>query len=206
MPEQIEHSRWGRDNQDVAREMRIRQEMERILVHLDPDHEREGIADTPERVGRMWVDELTSGYGADIASILKKFPGEDYDGIVAVKDIPVTSTCEHHLVPFVGYAHVGYFPNGHVVGLSKLPRVVNAFSRRLQVQERLTKQVADAIDEHLNPRGVIVVVEAEHLCMTIRGVQAPGTKTVTSAVRGLFNTNEEGEKEEFFRLIGRSHV
>lgn len=203
MTEQVEHSRWGRDNQDLSRENRIKQEMERVLVHLDPDHKRTGVHDTPDRVARMWVQELTSGYDADFESILKTFPSEDYDGIVTVKDIPVTSTCEHHLVPFVGYAHIGYLPGEEVVGLSKLPRLVNAFSRRLQIQERLTKQIADTLDKFLKPRGVIVVVEAEHLCMTIRGVQAPGTKTLTSAVRGLFNTNEEGEKEEFFRLIGK---
>jgi GTP cyclohydrolase I len=179
--------------------------MDRIMVHLDPEHPRDGTSDTSIRVANMWVEELTAGYAyKDPGVILKKFPSEEYDGIVAVKDVPVTSVCEHHLVPFVGYAHVGYFPNAHVVGLSKIPRLVNAFARRLQIQERLTGQIADAIDHHLNPRGVIVVVEAEHLCMTIRGVQAPGTKTLTSAVRGLFNTNEEGEKEEFFRLIGRS--
>ncbi len=199
-----EYSRWGRDNQDIARESRIREEMRRMMVHLDPDHERKGVTDTPDRVARMWVSELTSGYDADIAGMLKTFPAENYDGIVIVKDIPVTSTCEHHLVPFVGFAHVGYLPSDKVVGLSKLPRVVNAFARRLQIQERLTGQVADALDMFLSPRGVIVVIEAEHLCMTIRGVQSPGTKTVTSAVRGLFNTNEEGEKEEFLRLLGRS--
>jgi GTP cyclohydrolase I len=122
---------------------------------------------------------------------------------VVVKDIPLVSLCEHHLVPFVGWAHVGYFPNGKVLGLSKVARVVNAYARRLQIQERLTKQVADTMEEWLHPRGVIVVVEAEHMCITIRGAQAPGTRAITSAVRGLFNSNEEGEKEEFLRLIGR---
>lgn len=183
--------------------MRMQNDFAKILPHLDPTSPREGTSDTPERVAKMWVNELTSGYGVDIASLLRTFPADDYDGAVIVKDIPVTSTCEHHLVPFVGYAHVGYFPSDRVVGLSKIPRLVNAYAKRLQIQERLTGQIADALDEHLNPRGVIVVVSAEHLCMTIRGVQAPGTRTVTSAVRGMFKDNEDGEKEEFLRLIGR---
>jgi len=199
-----EFSRWGNPDETLERTNRIREAVENMVVHLDPKHLRKGIEDTPERVAKMWVDELTCGYYADPEAILRKFPADDYDGIVAVKDIPVTSTCEHHLVPFVGYAHVGYFPGASVVGLSKIPRLVNVFSRRLQIQERLTHQIAESLEEHLEPRGVIVVVEAEHLCMTIRGVQAPGTKTVTSSVRGLFNTNAENEKEEFFRMIGRS--
>ncbi len=164
---------------------------------------REGISDTPERVSRMFVEELCSGYEVDVEALLRTFPNDGYEGMVIVKDLPVTSLCEHHLVPFVGYAHIGYFPNGRVVGLSKIARVVNAYSRRLQIQERLTKQICDALEEHLNPRGVMVVVSAEHLCMTIRGVQAPGTKTITSAVTGLFNENQEGEKEEFLRLVGK---
>lgn len=164
---------------------------------------REGIRDTPERVSRMYVEELCSGYEVDVASLLRTFPSEDYNGIVAQTKIPVTSLCEHHLVPFVGYAHIGYFPNGRVVGLSKVARLVNAYARRLQIQERLTDQICHSLEEHLHARGVMVVVEAEHMCMTIRGVQAPGTKTITSAVTGLFNENQEGEKEEFLRLIGK---
>ena len=186
-----------------ARIRRVEEEMERVLTHLDPTSPRSGTNDTPSRVAKMWVNELCSGYEVDIEALFKTFPSEEYQGMVVVKDIPFTSTCEHHLVPFTGYAHIGYFPNGRVVGLSKLARVVQAYSRRLQIQERLTQQVQASITKHLKPRGVMVVVEAEHLCMTIRGVQAPGTKTITSAVHGLFNENIENEKEEFLRLIGK---
>lgn len=172
-----------------------------------PRHE--GIKSTPDRVSRMWLNELVTGYEVDVPALLKTFPGEGYEGQVIVRDIPVTSVCEHHLVPIVGYAHIGYFPQGRVVGLSKLPRVVKAYSKRLQVQERLTRQIADALwGNPLDPAGVIVVIEAEHLCMTIRGVQAPGTRTITSAVHGLYAENGDGEKDEFMDLIrpGRSGV
>jgi GTP cyclohydrolase I len=175
----------------------------RDILELLPDGTREGTDDTPDRVARMYMDELFSGYETDMAALFRTFDNEGYDGMVVIKDVPVVSLCEHHLVPFVGWAHVGYFPNGKVLGLSKIARVVNAYARRLQIQERLTKQVADALVTGLDPRGVIVVVEAEHMCITIRGAQAPGTRAITSAVRGLFNTNQEGEKDEFFRLIGR---
>lgn len=184
------------------RRNRVEQEFQRILVHLDPTHPRQGTDDTPQRVAKMWIEELCSGYEADVESLFKTFDADGRD-MVIVKDIPLVSCCEHHLVPFLGHAHVGYLPNGQVVGLSKIKRVVDAFARRLQIQERLTTQVADALDEHLTPRGVMVVIEAEHLCMTIRGVQAPGTRTITSAVRGMFNENKEGEKDEFLRLIGK---
>ncbi len=186
-----------------TRTNRVTEIMSRVLVHLDPTSPRSGTDDTPERVARMWISELCAGYGVDTDALLKTFPNEDYEGMVVVKDIPFTSTCEHHLVPFSGVAHIGYLPNGKVVGLSKLARVLHAYSRRLQIQERVTHQVAKCIERNLQPRGAMVVLEAEHLCMTIRGVQAPGTKTVTSAVTGLFNENKEGEKEEFLRLIGR---
>jgi GTP cyclohydrolase I len=181
---------------------RVEQEIERMLIHLDPTSPRSGTDDTPHRVAKMWINELCSGYGVNVETLFKTFDADGRD-MVIVKDIPLVSCCEHHLVPFIGHAHVGYLPNGQVVGLSKIKRVVDAFARRLQIQERLTTQIADAMDEHLNPRGVMVVIEAEHLCMTIRGVQAPGTRTITSAVRGMFNENQEGEKEEFLRLIGK---
>lgn len=180
----------------------VRANIRNVLDVIDPNPGREGIESTPERVARMWVDELTTGYDVDIPSLLKTFPDDGYGGQVIVKDIPVTSVCEHHLVPIVGYAHIGYYPQGRVVGLSKLPRVVRAFSKRLQVQERLTQEIADALwEQPLDPAGVIVVVEAEHLCMTVRGVQAPGTRTLTAATYGRYETNHEGEKDEFFRLI-----
>lgn len=183
---------------------RVREHVKRMLTHLTPNPKASGIQETPDRVARMWLNELTSGYDVDVAGLFRLFEDEGYGGMVVVKDIPVTSVCEHHLVPIVGYAHLGYFPNGKVVGLSKLPRVVNAFSRRLQVQERLTKQIHDAMKEHLDPVGAIVLIEAEHLCMTVRGVQAPGTRTVTCSVSGAFRDNDDGEKEEFLRHIGRN--
>lgn len=182
---------------------RVEEFAKRILAHLTPeDINGGGLVETPTRFARMWLHELTAGYRVDVPGLFKTFPDEGEGNMVAMCDIPVRSTCEHHLVPFVGYAHIAYFPNGKVVGLSKLSRIVDAFSRRLQIQERLTKQVLDALDEHLKPRGTMVVVSAEHLCMTLRGVQAPGTKTITSAVSGMFKHNGEGEKDEFLRLIG----
>lgn len=181
---------------------RVRDEVERMLVHLTPDwNTAPGLEETPKRVARMWLEELTVGYYTDIEALFKMFPDEGEGGMVVVQDIPVRSVCEHHLVPFVGYAHIGYFPNKQVVGISKLPRVVDAYARRLQIQERLTYQVLRAIDTHLAPRGTIVVVSAEHMCLSMRGVQAPGTRTLTSAVSGKFKDNQEGEKDEFFRLI-----
>jgi GTP cyclohydrolase IA len=178
----------------------VSRHVECMLSELDPTGPREGTRHTPDRVGRMYVDELCSGYDVDVASLFRTFDHEGYDGMVIVKDVPVTSLCEHHLVPFVGFAHVAYLPNGRVVGLSKLARVVDAFARRLQVQERLTKQIADAIESHLHPRGVIVVVEAEHLCMTIRGVQKPGTKTITPVVRGELAASGSAITDDLFRL------
>lgn len=180
----------------------VHQNVAKMLEHLDPTGPRSGTDDTPARVAKMWLEELCSGYGVDVAALLKTFENDGaYDGMVIVKDVPLVSTCEHHLVPFTGVAHVGYFPGEQVVGLSKIKRLVDVYGRRLQIQERLTTQIADALDEHLSPRGVMVVLEAEHLCMTIRGVQAPGTMTITSAVRGMFKTNTDGEKEEFLRLV-----
>lgn len=189
---------------DTAEERypRVKEHVGRMLTHLAPDYDtNEGLTETPHRVARMWLNELTVGYYVDVEALFKLFPDEGAGGMVIVKDIPVRSVCEHHLVPFVGYAHIGYFPDKHVIGLSKLPRIVDAFARRLQIQERLTRQVLEAIDEHLSPRGTAVVMSCEHMCMSLRGVQAPGTKTLTSAVSGMFKDNREGEKEEFLRLI-----
>jgi GTP cyclohydrolase I len=186
-----------------ARREVVEEQVANILTQLDPLAPREGLVETPRRVARMYVDELCSGYDVDVAALFRTFDREGYDGMVIVRDIPVTSLCEHHLVPFVGYAHVGYIPNGRVIGLSKIARVVEAFARRLQLQERLTTQVADALEHYLHASGVIVLIEAEHLCMTIRGVQKPGTKTVTSVVRGGFATEGQGPKEEFLRLVSR---
>lgn len=159
-----------------------------------------GMQETPSRVARCWINELTSGYEIDVASLFRDFPDEGYQGQVVVKDIPVTSVCEHHMLPIVGVAHIGYFPAGRIIGLSKLPRVVNAYARRFQVQERLTQQIVDAIETNLKPSGTIVVIEAEHTCTTLRGIQAPGTKTVTCTVTGRY-IKEQGTKEEFLELV-----
>lgn len=181
---------------------RVEEHVARVLAHLDPNPNRPGLDDTPNRVARMYVEELTRGYEQDPKALLSRtFAAEGYAGQVIVRDVPVYSLCEHHLMPFVGKAHVGYFPGKRVVGLSKIARVVDVFARRLQIQERLTEQIARALHDALDPRGVIVVVEAEHFCMTFRGVQAPGALTTTSTVRGLYDDNSEGEKDEFLSLI-----
>lgn len=156
--------------------------------------------ETPKRVAKMW-NELLAGYDKDPAEILSKTFNVDAggdtngNGIVIVKDIPLFSQCEHHLVPFYGKVHIAYIPRTKVVGLSKFARLVECYGRRLQVQERLTKQIADAIEEYLDPIGVMVVIEAEHMCMTMRGIQKPGTKTVTSRVSGVFFDKPEARAE-----------
>ncbi|MFB9377513.1 GTP cyclohydrolase I FolE [Kineococcus gynurae] len=156
-----------------------------LLLALGEDPDREGLRDTPARVTRAWA-ELLAGSFQDPTEVLATDFGLDHDELVLVKDIEVQSTCEHHLLPFHGLAHVGYIPgpHGRVTGLSKLARIVDVYSRRLQLQERITSQVADALVASLHPRGVIVVLECEHNCMSMRGVRKPGAKTVTSAVRG----------------------
>jgi GTP cyclohydrolase I len=156
-----------------------------LLIAVGEDPDRDGLLDTPARVARAYV-ELLAGLDQDPAEVLSAAFEVAHDELVLVRDIEMWSMCEHHLVPFFGLAHVGYIPEegGRVTGLSKLARVVDVFARRPQVQERLTTQIADALIEHLEPRGVIVVIEAEHLCMTMRGVRKGGAKTVTSAVRG----------------------
>jgi len=156
-----------------------------FLVAIGEDPEREGLLDTPGRVARA-ARELYAGLWQDPAEVLSKTFSIDHEELIIVRDIPMYSTCEHHLLPFHGVAHIGYIPapDGKVTGLSKLGRLVEIFARRPQVQEQLTTQVADALVEHLGVQGVIVVVEAEHLCMSMRGVQKPGSRTITSAVRG----------------------
>ena len=185
------------EHREVVRRDNLEKIFKEVLAHIDPTSPRNGTDDTPARVAKMYLDELCSGYDVDVPALFKTFEKEGYGGMVVVKDIPITSLCEHHLVPFSGLAHIGYFPGERVVGLSKFARVVNAYARRLQVQERLTNQILEAIETNLSPRGAIVVLEAEHMCMTIRGVQAPGTTTLTSAVSGVFKDNADGEKEEF---------
>lgn len=156
-----------------------------LLAAVGEDPERDGLLETPARVARSWA-EMLAGHGADPAELLAKTFDIEHDEMVLVKDIRFVSLCEHHLLPFTGVAHIGYIPSPRrgVTGLSKLARLVELFARRLQVQERLTSQIAEALVEHLEAHGVIVVVEAEHTCMTMRGVKKPGSMTVTSAVRG----------------------
>ena len=160
-----------------------------FLEAIGEDPTREGLLDTPKRVARM-CDELFMGMEVDPGKIIKVLRSEDHDEIVLVKNIPFHSVCEHHLLPFVGVAHVAYIPEGRrVTGISKLARIVEAHSRKLQVQERLTTAVAESIMDALRPRGVLTIMEAEHMCMTMRGVKKPGSLTVTSVVRGIFREN-----------------
>jgi GTP cyclohydrolase I len=175
---------------------RIEKAVREILIAIGEDPDREGLVDTPKRIARMY-EEIFSGIGQDPSEHLKIFFQEEkYEELVLVKDIPFYSMCEHHLVPFYGKAHVAYLPkNGKLTGLSKLARVVETAAKRPQLQERLTATVADAIVDTLQPYGVRVVIEAEHLCMTMRGVKKPGAKPVTSAVRGVFSTDEKARAE-----------
>ena len=177
----------------------IAQHVVELLQHLGEDAQREGLQRTPERVGKA-MQFLTQGYQQDPEAILRSaLFEEDYRQMVVVKDIPFYSLCEHHLLPFFGKAHVAYIPNGKITGLSKVARVVDVFARRLQVQERMTTQIKDCIQQTLNPLGVMVVIEAEHLCMQMRGVQKPHAVTTTSDFTGAFNRAET--REEFMNLI-----
>ncbi|OUM96343.1 MAG: GTP cyclohydrolase I FolE [Paenibacillaceae bacterium ZCTH02-B3] len=170
-----------------------------ILRLVGEDPEREGLRDTPSRVVN-WYAEMLSGYGVDPRDVLGDTFDERHEELVIVKDIMYYSLCEHHLVPFFGKAHIGYIPSGKIAGLSKLARLVDAVTKRLQVQERLTSQIADTLEEVLKPHGVMVVVEGEHLCMCARGVKKYGSKTVTSAVRGQF-LRSAAARSEFLSLI-----
>lgn len=173
-----------------------------LLGLLGENEEREGLIQTPKRVAAS-LKYLTQGYRQDIKRILNNaIFSEPYDEMVVVKDIEVFSLCEHHLLPFYGKAHVAYIPNGKIIGLSKIPRVVEVFAKRLQVQERLTMQIAESLMEALNPRGVGVVIEALHLCMAMRGVEKRSSYTVTSAMLGTFRTGER-VRSEFLSLIGK---
>jgi GTP cyclohydrolase I len=176
-----------------------------LLLACGEDPDRNGLQDTPARVARAYL-EMFAGLYTDPDEVLGKTFDESHDELVLVTDIPMYSTCEHHLVPFHGVAHVGYIPNeqGKVTGLSKLARLVDLYAKRPQVQERLTTQVADAIENKLDPRGVIVVVEAEHLCMAMRGIRKPGARTTTSAVRGLFRSSSTSRAEALALINGRS--
>lgn len=203
------------DRPNLSEQLSDRELAIKMLLGTIPgeDPEREGLKETPHRVAMMY-EEIFGGYEMDPKSILAKtFDSgkmhdagyEDVDiyanGLVIVKDIPFFSHCEHHMVPFVGKVDIAYVPGDRVVGLSKLARLVECFARRLQIQERLTNQIADAINEELSPEGVMVVVQAEHLCMTMRGVKKPGAKTVTSSVSGVFTSNDAA-RAEVLSLIG----
>jgi GTP cyclohydrolase IA len=172
-----------------------------ILEAVGEDPEREGLRDTPARIGRMYA-EVFSGLREDSTAVLSTVFTEEYDEIVLVKDIPFYSMCEHHLLPFFGKAHVAYLPRNKIVGISKLARAVEHFAKRPQVQERLTNQIADLISNTLNPRGVAVVLEATHTCMTMRGVKKPGSSVVTSAMRGVIR-NSVATRNEVLGLMDR---
>ncbi len=180
---------------------KIKRAVRDIIEAIGEDPEREGLRDTPLRVAKMY-EEVFSGLKQKPEEHLEVYFNEEHEEMVLVKDIPMYSFCEHHLLPFYGLAHVAYIPrNKKVTGLSKLARVVDLYSRRPQLQERLTAQIADSIVNFLHPHGVIVVIEAEHMCMTLRGVKKPGSKTITSAVRGIFRT-EVATRAEALSLIG----
>lgn len=175
-----------------------------ILAAVGEDPEREGLLETPARVARMY-DEILAGLNEDPKRHLEKqFKADRHGELVMVKDIAIYSMCEHHMLPFYGKAHIAYIPkDGRITGLSKLARMADGYARRLQVQERLTTQIADAVMEVLEPRGVLVVIEAEHMCMTMRGVQKPGSLTITSAVRGYFERDMKARAEAMSLIIGR---
>jgi len=181
---------------------KVEQATRMLLEGIGEDPARPGLEGTPQRVARMW-QELVAGMDQKAEDIVKAIPVEDYDEIILLRDIPLVSICEHHLVPFIGRAHVAYLPKkGKVTGLSKLARLVEMEARKLQIQERMTTAIATHIMKTLEARGVMVVVEAEHLCMTIRGAQKPGTITVTSVVRGLFRENAATRAEAMALLMG----
>jgi len=177
--------------------------VKKILKHIGEDPQREGLLDTPKRVRKAW-EFICGGYKQDPHEIMKSalFTSSNNE-MVIVKDIEFYSTCEHHMLPIIGKAHVAYIPNGKVIGLSKIPRVVDVFSRRLQIQEQLTEQIADAINEAIEPKGVAVVIDARHMCMEMRGVQKISSTTITSALRGIFK-EEKKTKDEFLSIISSS--
>ncbi len=182
---------------------RIAAAVREILFAIGEDPDRDGLLDTPNRVARMYA-EVCAGLHQEPSEHLATMFEADHDAMVRVRDIPMYSLCEHHLIPFIGKAHVAYIPNrsGNVIGLSKIARLVDGYAKRPQVQERLTRQVADALEEHLQPRGVLVVMEAEHLCMSMRGVRKAGSSTVTSSVTGIFRANV-ATRAEAMRFLGQ---
>ncbi len=184
---------------EMVDQNKVKEGIKLLLEGIGEDVNREGLLDTPDRIARMYV-ELMEGMDADVEEQLSRVFHSDNNEMVLEKDIVFYSMCEHHLMPFYGKAHVAYIPKGKVVGLSKLARCVEAFARRLQIQEQMTGQIADAIMEYLAPQGAMVVVEAEHLCMTMRGIKKPGSKTVSVATRGAFAENPELQNR-FFQML-----
>ncbi len=199
----VDTAKFVEESNDVSRNSvdlpAIEQAMRKILIAVGEDPDREGLRETPRRAARMYA-EMFAGLRIDPARHLKVVFEENYDEMVLVRDISFTSMCEHHLLPFSGVAHVAYIPRGRVTGLSKLARVVEEVARRPQVQERMTHRVAELIEQHLDCKGVAVVAQAEHSCMAIRGVRKPGSITVTSALRGVFKS-DQATRAEFMSLI-----
>ena len=185
----------------MVNQEKIKEAVKLLLEGIGEDTSREGLAETPDRIARMYT-ELFAGMDADAGEYLAKVFSVDNDEMVLVKDIDFYSMCEHHLMPFFGKAHVAYIPNGKVTGLSKVARTVEVYARRLQIQERMTGQIADAVMDHLAPKGVMVVLEAEHMCMTARGIKKPGSRTVTVATRGIYENNE-ALQNRFFQMLQR---
>lgn len=182
---------------------RIREAVKVILEAIGEDPTREGLAETPRRIAEMY-QEIFAGLEEDVGKHLDVVFSEEHDDIILVRDIPFHSMCEHHFLPFYGKAHIAYIPaGGRVTGLSKLARVVEGFARRPQMQERLTSQIADLLMDKLKPEGAAVVIEAEHMCMNMRGVKKPGSQTITSAVRGRFRTDQKTRTETFSLIMGR---
>jgi GTP cyclohydrolase I len=194
----------GHDDSPAVDQVRIERAVREILLAIGEDPERDGLRDTPARVARAYAEQF-AGLRGQPEDVLTTVFDADHDEMVLVRDIEIYSTCEHHLTPFFGFAHVGYIPNekGQITGLSKLARLVDLYARRPQVQERMTSQIADALMNVLEPSGVIVVIEAEHLCMSMRGVRKPGAKTVTSAVRGIIRESDRTRAEAMSLLLGR---
>ena len=180
---------------------KIQEVVKLILEGIGEDIHREGLVETPDRIARMY-EELAAGYTEDAGVHLKKRFHVDNNDMVMEKDIPFYSFCEHHMLPFYGTAAVAYIPDGEVVGLSKIARTLEVFAKRFQLQERLTAQIADVFMEELKPHGVMVLIEAEHMCMTMRGIKKPGTKTVTVVTRGVFNDDEKLQNQ-FYRMLER---
>ena len=178
---------------------KVKEAIRLLLEGIGEDPTREGLVETPDRVARMW-EELAGGMESDASEHLSRTFAVNSNDLVIERDITFYSMCEHHMLPFFGKAHVAYIPNGEVVGLSKIARTVEVFARRLQLQEQLTAQIADAFMDNLHPQGVMVMIEAEHLCMTMRGIKKPGAQTVTTVTRGVFDNNKELQ-DTFYQMV-----